>query len=63
MQRFALVSLSLTFLFLLSTTGCQGGGEPTVVEAPAEPSGEEQPAMEGMTDEEYDKAMEEDMGN
>lgn len=52
-----------TFCFCaIFLTGCEGGGENTVVEAPPA-AGEEQPAMEGMTDEEYDKAMDEDMGN
>ena len=44
----------------LSLTGCSGGEENTVIEAPPEMV-EEQPAIEGMTDEEYDKAMDADM--
>ncbi|MEM0924492.1 MAG: hypothetical protein AAGJ83_00505 [Planctomycetota bacterium] len=47
---------------LLVMPGC-GGEEATVVEAPALNEVEEEiPAMEGMSDEEYNKAMEEDMG-
>ena len=49
-------------LGVLTFVGCES--EPTVVEAPPEEAVEEDiPAMEGMTDDEYDKAMDKDMGN
>lgn len=48
-----------TCLFVLPIAGCGGGGENTVVEAP--PAVEEETAIEGMSDEEYDAAMDAEM--
>ena len=48
-------------LLLPTAIGCGGGGgENTVIEAPAEVV-EEEAAMEGMSDEDYNAAMEADM--
>ncbi len=47
-------------LFTLSMTGC-GTGENTVIEAPATTADDEPAAMDGMSDEEYDAAMDADM--
>lgn len=59
-KPFRLMSL-IVLLGTLTLVGC-GDPEPTVVEAPATNDTEEEiPAMDGMTDEEYAKAMEEDM--
>ena len=49
-------------LGVLTFVGCDS--KPSVVEAPPETEVEEEiPAMEGMTDEEYNQEMEKDMGN
>ena len=40
--------------------GCSGGGDNTVIEAPAE-AVEEEAAIEGITDEDYDAAMDAEM--
>ena len=56
-----LFSFLVCCCLLVPTLGC-GDKEPMVVEAPSSNEIEEEiPAMEGMSDEEYDKAMEEDM--
>jgi hypothetical protein len=60
MKKFAFLLMATTCFFLPSLTGCDGGsGETTVIEAP--PAGEDEAAMEGMSDEEYDAAMDADM--
>lgn len=59
MKNLSFVFLAMTCFALLTISGCGRGGENTVVEAP--PAVEEEVAMPGMTDEEYDKAMEADM--
>ena len=61
MKKIAFSFMATLCFFTLSLTGCGGGGgENKVIEAPPEVV-EEQPAIEGMTDEEYNKAMEADM--
>ncbi|QDT10305.1 hypothetical protein [Planctomycetes bacterium K23_9] len=50
--------LLLCFTLCFSISGC-GGNESQVIEAPAETS--DGSAMEGMSDEEYNKAMNESM--
>ena len=57
MKKSAFFLMAAMCFAILPLTGC-GSSESTVVEAPAEATGEEIPAMEGMTDDEYDKAME-----
>ncbi len=59
MKKLAFLLMATMCVFSLSLTGC-GGRETQVIEAPP---AEEQvdPATEGMTQEEYDKAMEESM--
>ena len=57
MKKFAFVTVLFTG-FLLFPVGCSK--ENTVIEAPTEETDDES-AMEGISDEEYDKAMEEDM--
>ncbi|MDE0863167.1 MAG: hypothetical protein OSA98_05220 [Rubripirellula sp.] len=53
-------SLLLCFCFFaFSLNGCGGGGEPIVIEAPAADA--EDAAMEGISDDDYNKAMEESM--
>jgi len=55
-------SLLLCFCFcLLSLNGCSGGGETKVIEAP--PATDDASAMDGIDDDEYNKAMNEDMNN
>ena len=49
----------LAICFVLPTMSGCGKGENTVIEAPPEPV-EEEAAIEGMTDEEYDAAMDAD---
>ena len=60
MKKFAFLIMAAMCFSSLSLTGC-GSGEPTVVEAPAET--EEDAAMEGISDEDYDAAMDADEGN
>ena len=60
MKKIAFLFMATLCFCTLSLTGCSGGGENTVIEAPPEVM-EEQPAIEGMSDEEYNKAMEADM--
>jgi hypothetical protein len=53
-------SLLLCFCFFaLSLNGCGGGGEPTVIEAPA--ADVDDAAIDGISDDDYNKAMEESM--
>lgn len=53
-------SLLLCFCFcLLSLNGCGGGGETKVIEAP--PAVDDTSAMDGMDDDEYNKAMNESL--
>jgi hypothetical protein len=60
MKKFAVLFMATTCFFLPSLTGCGGGsGETTVIEAP--PAGEEEEAMEGMSDDDYDAAMDAEM--
>ncbi|TWU05713.1 hypothetical protein Pla52n_14280 [Stieleria varia] len=59
MRKISLLLMTASCCFVLSFSGCGSSGN-TVVEAPPEVV-EDQPAMEGMTDEEYNKAMEADM--
>lgn len=59
MKNLVFSFMAVVCLASLSFTGC-GGSEPAVIEAP--PATEEvDPATEGMSQEEYDKAMEESM--
>jgi hypothetical protein len=60
MKKIAFAFMATLGFCTLSLTGCSGGGENTVIEAPPEVL-EEQPAIEGMTDEDYDKQMDADM--
>jgi hypothetical protein len=60
MKKIAFLFMATLCFCTLSLTGCSGGGESTVIEAPPEVL-EEQPAIEGMTDEDYDQAMDEEM--
>ena len=60
MNKFAFFTMVAICFALPTFSGCSGGGENTVIEAPAEVT-EEEPAMEGMTDEEYDKMMDAEM--
>jgi len=53
------VFLATACFSFLSLSGCGGGGENTVIEAPAVE--EDAPSIPGMTDEQYDKAMDADM--
>lgn len=59
LTKLAALMIALAFPMFL---GCGGGGENAVVEAPPEAT-EEEPSIEGMTEEEYDAAMEADMNN
>lgn len=60
MKKLTTIFLTTTCLCFLSLSGCGGGGgENKVIEAP--PAVEEEAAMPGMTDEEYDAAMDADM--
>ena len=59
MKNFVFLFMAAVCLTSLSLTGC-GGNDSAVIEAP--PATEEvDPATEGMSQEEYDKAMEESM--
>jgi hypothetical protein len=61
MRKIASFTVLATCLVLPTVAGCGGGGgENTVIEAPPE-AFEEEAAMEGMSDEDYDAAMEADM--
>lgn len=60
MKKLTALFLTATCLSFLSLSGCGGGGENKVIEAPAV-AVEEEAAMEGMTDEDYDAAMDADM--
>ncbi|WP_147867165.1 outer membrane protein assembly factor BamD [Stieleria maiorica] len=59
MKKFAWLFVVALCVSPLSLTGCSGSGETQVIEAPAVE--QEDDASAGMTDEEYDKAMEESM--
>ena len=59
MKKLAFFTMMMVGCALPTLTGC-GGSESKVIEAPPEAEIEED-AMEGMTDEEYDQAMEADM--
>ena len=52
-----MLTMSLSFL---SLSGCGRGSDTQVIEAPPETE-QEDPAQAGMTEEEYNKAMEESM--
>lgn len=62
MKKLALSSVLGICFAVPMMVGCGGQKESTVVEAPPAETTEEA-AMEGMTDEEYDKAMDADMQN
>ncbi|QDT10136.1 hypothetical protein [Planctomycetes bacterium K23_9] len=59
MKKLALLCAFACCFSVCAISGCGGGG--TEVIAVPEDAGEEQTAMEGMSDEEYNKAMEESM--
>ena len=59
MKKLALLTTLSVAFALPAVCGCGGGGDNAVIEAPDEVL-EEEPAMEGMTDEEYDAAMDAD---
>lgn len=61
MKNLAFLFMAATCFSFLSLSGCDGG-KSTVVEAPTETT-EEEPAMEGMTDEDYDAAMDNEDGD
>ncbi len=61
MKRTVFLFLATFCFCAIFLTGCEGGGENSVVEAPE--AVEEEAAMEGMSDEDYDKAMDADMDN
>lgn len=59
MKNLAFLFMAITCFSFVSLTGCGDGG-PKVIEAP--PAAEEEdPAMAGMSEEDYNKAMEESM--
>lgn len=58
MKKLAIAFSVFAALSCLSFTGCGGGTETSVVEAPA---AEDDQAMEGMDDADYDAAMEASM--
>ncbi|MGB7328651.1 MAG: hypothetical protein WBD31_27485 [Rubripirellula sp.] len=60
MKKFTFLCMAALCLSFVTISGC-GGGTDVVEVAPDTPT--EDPAMEGMTDEEYNKAMEADMNN
>ncbi len=55
MKKIAFLLMATTCLFVLSLTGCGGGGDSQVIQAPDAP--EEDPVMDGISDEDYDAAM------
>ena len=60
MKKTALFSALVMCFAIPAVGGCGGGGEDTVIAAPT--GADEAPdAMEGMTDEEYNAAMQADM--
>ncbi|MDV6029361.1 hypothetical protein [Stieleria sp.] len=59
MKKFAWLWMAALCFTTLSLTGCGGSGETQVIEAP--PVEEEDPAMAGMTEEEYNAEMEKSM--
>ena len=59
MKKLAFLFLASACLSIVSLSGC-GGSESSVVEAPAEVA-EEEASMPGMSEEDYDAAMEADM--
>ncbi len=59
MKRFAFALIAGLSLSAVSMTGCGGGGESKVIEAP--PAESTDGAMEGMSEEEYNAAMEKSM--
>jgi hypothetical protein len=59
MKKFAFVFVALFSFSFLGLTGCGGGGESQVVEAPDSDEGDA--AMEGLSDEDYNAAMEKSM--
>lgn len=61
MTKTALLLMAFTCFYGLSLAGCGGSGESQVIEAPPETT--EEPAIEGMSDEDYTKAMDEEMNN
>lgn len=61
MRKLAFFTVMGICFALPTMVGCDGARESSVVEAPPAPSGETEPAIEGMTDEEYNAAMEADM--
>ena len=60
MNKLAFFTIVAICFALPMISGCGGGGENTVIEAPPE-AVEEEPAMEGMSDEDYDKMMDAEM--
>jgi hypothetical protein len=59
MKKLAFFTVLAAGFGLPMISGCGGGGENTVIEAPAETGPEE--AIPGMSDEDYNAAMEADM--
>lgn len=57
MKKLALLTTLSVAFALPAVCGCGGGGDNVVVEAPDE-AFEEEAAMEGMSDDDYDAAME-----
>lgn len=59
MKKFSLAIVATISLCVFGLTGCGGGGESQVIEAPAAEEGDA--AMEGVSDADYDAAMEQSM--
>jgi len=57
MKKLALLTTLSAVFALPAICGCGGGGDPVVIEAPDEEF-EEEAAIEGMSDDDYDAAME-----
>lgn len=59
MKKLAFALMACAAMMTFGFTGCGGGGESVVIEAPPAESGDD--AMEGISDEEYNAAMEKSM--
>ncbi len=59
MRKFCFACVATLSLCVFGLTGCGGGGETQVIEAPADTG--EQTAMPGMSDEDYAKEMQKSM--